>query len=945
MVDKMPPKEVDFRQLHLRIFLASPGDVANERTLARAVVDQLRYDSTWHGRVTLEVVAWDNPGAVAMLATATPQASVAYHLPKPSECDVVVVIFWSRVGTPLPPEFSKPDGTAYASGTEWEYLDAEQAAANTNRPRLLVYRRMEAPIFRATDEGIDENIRQFEWISQFFERFKNQDRSLKGGYNTYLTPDDFRRNFEQHLHGLIHEFTTSREFVPSVVLAHRTLPPPWKGSPFPGLRAFAPQDAPIFFGRGREIDELVALLEDHSKRFLTVIGASGSGKSSLVAAGLIPRLQGNALEGSREWRYLQFRPAEVEGDPLQALAKGLGRLLKKDQWPIEDVIAKLSAEPCRIGEIVDAVLADAPKAELLIFVDQFEELFSLVADTAREHFVFMLASAAICPRVRIIVTIRADFVARCIEVPQLAVLLRSGLYALPLANFDSLLEMITKPADRSSLFFDDGLPGRVLRDTGNDPGGLPLMAFALYPLYEKRELSGRLTHNAYESFGGVKGAIVTRAEMVFNSLVSEALHGVTISGEKRVVAVSDVDQTLSKMFRELVDVSEGLVLSRKRAPRSRLASTSLGSRLVDQFVTERLLVASEGADPFIEVAHEALLTNWPRLKPWIQGVLDDLRLRSQLQRTTLAWEQTSNPEYLWSDERCVDAYRRLRQLPYDPSESESRFLGPLDCRLMIEELDQSDTTPERRTLIGVRLALLGDPRPGVGLTEEGLPDICWCEVPGGRIPDREIEIAPFCISKYPITWAQYDSFVRAPEGYHDTRWWDELTPRAEQPGRQFQRFPNHPADNVSWLDATAFCRWLSTRFGYQVRLPTEWEWQQGANGGDHSKAYPWGEWAIGKANTYEVQLNRTTAVGIFRHGVSSVGADDMCGNVWEWCSDGSELYPPDDNCPLGYRAVRGGSWNFINTIARCNSRSGECRAYRFTSVGFRLARSNPNQVN
>jgi hypothetical protein len=935
------------RELHLRIFLASPGDVANERTLARSVVDQLRYKPEWRGRITLELIAWDNPGAVAMLSTATPQASVADQLPKPSECDIVVVILWSRMGTPLPPELRKPDGTPYASGTEWEYLDAAEAAAKTNRPTILVYRRTEVPIFRAMDPDRDEKLRQLEWVNHFFERFKNPDGSLRGGYNTYPTPDEFRRDLEQHLHRTIYDFATSREFVPSTALAHRTFPPLWQGSPFPGLRAFTPRDAPIFFGRGREIDDLVDRLADETQRFLAVVGASGSGKSSLVAAGLIPRLQANALEGSRDWRYLRFTPVEAGNGPLRALANGLNTLLSPEEWPTDVILAKLSAQPGAIGEIVEAALARMPDSELLIYVDQFEELFTAVANEDREPFLSVLAGAANCPRVRFVITVRADFLARCVEIPELAGLLRSGLYPLAIASFDSLLEMISKPAERAGLFFDEGLLGRILEDTGNDPGALPLMAFALYQLYEKRELSGRLTHEAYIAFGGVKQAIVTRAETVFESVVAEAQSRVPATPEKTAAAVSDIEQTLSAAFRELVEVNESLIPTRKRAPRSRVARTPMGAKLVEMFVKARLLVASEGLDPFIEVAHEALLgkLGWPRLYTWIESVRDDLRLRSQLQRAAAEWGRSRDEAYLWADERCVEAYRRLCQLPYEPSELEWQFLGPLDCRRMLEELDDGATSPDRRALIGIRLALLGDPRAGVGLGEDGLPDVEWCEVPGGRVDagagetHREIEVAPFGIAKYPLTSSQYASFVNAPDGYRNAAWWEGLVHRDDQPGRQFQRYPNHPADNVSWVDATAFCRWLTSRLGCEVRLPTEWEWQLAANGGDPARAFPWGEWELGRANTYEAQLNRTTAVGMFPQGVSPVGALDMCGNVWEWCSDGTDLYPPDENCPFGYHAVRGGSWNFIKTIAKCDSRSGECSAYRFTSVGFRVART------
>ena len=128
----------------LRIFLASPGDVVDERALALRVVEQLEYDPLLRGRITLEAVAWDKPGGgTPMLATMTPQEAIDRGLPKPSQCDIVVVIIWSRMGTPLPDSYTKPDGGRYASGTEWEFEDAVRAATESGRPRVLVYRRSE----------------------------------------------------------------------------------------------------------------------------------------------------------------------------------------------------------------------------------------------------------------------------------------------------------------------------------------------------------------------------------------------------------------------------------------------------------------------------------------------------------------------------------------------------------------------------------------------------------------------------------------------------------------------------------------------------------------------------------------------------------------------------------------------------------------------------------
>ena len=139
--DKARGQPIDYR-----IFLASPGDVRDERELARAVIEQIRAERAFRGRVDLACIAWDQSGAeVAMEAGLTPQEAIKRGLPKPSQCDLVIVILWSRIGTPLPADYTKPDGTAYLSGTEWEYHDAITATRRFDRPAVWVYRKKKAP--------------------------------------------------------------------------------------------------------------------------------------------------------------------------------------------------------------------------------------------------------------------------------------------------------------------------------------------------------------------------------------------------------------------------------------------------------------------------------------------------------------------------------------------------------------------------------------------------------------------------------------------------------------------------------------------------------------------------------------------------------------------------------------------------------------------------------
>lgn len=902
--------------LHLRIFVASPGAVADERAQALKLLDELAYQPLLRGYVTVETVAWDKPGAGApMLATLTPQEAIARGLPLPSECHVVIVIFWSRMGTLLPAEYLKPDGSRYRSGTEWEYEDAMRGARELGQPKVLVYRRTEPPTIGLNQPDAADRVDQWKQVEQFFQSFRNADGSLRGGYNPYTAPEDFRRQLEQHLHRIIREVLESRQVTRSAGI------PLWKGSPFPGLRAFTADDAAIFFGRGRETDALVRILAGPASRFLAVFGASGWGKSSLVSAGLMPRLRANAIEGSRDWVWVRFTPAELGNDPFLALAARLAPLAARLGWETRDLTERLRADTPALDALAAGLIADRPAwTELGLFVDQFEELFTSVAPHDREPFVRLLALASESPRLRVVATLRADFYERCLELPQLAQLLAAGHYPLSAPGTAALLDIVTRPASRAGLTFEEGLVDRLLADTGAEPGALPLLAFALSELHEAREADGRLTHAAYERFDGVQGAIARRAEETFGRLETT------------------VQAALGVVFQELVEVDEEGRVARRRAPVDRVTASPAAATLVDALTRARLLVQGSGerGEPLVEVAHEKLLSAWPRLSEWLGSMRADLRLLRQVKLDAAEWDRQSRlPEFLWNDKRLGPAYEMLERLKPELGPTERRFLRLVDASELIDELNDPATVHQRRAYIGTKLAE-ADRRPGVGLRADGLPDFVWCHVPAGRPVAGRPMILAFEIAKYPVTYIQYRTFLEADDGYRDVEWWHGLGlgDRDPKPGEQYRRLDNHPADNVSWYDAAAFCRWLSARVGEQIRLPKESEWQRAA-GGSVGNGYPWGgEWDSGRANTEESGLGHTTAVGMYPHGASPVGALDMSGNVWEWCDDyyhGGQLGGP--------RVVRGGSATYARETARVTYRDRDLPELRTRTHGFRVARA------
>jgi hypothetical protein len=188
----------------VRIFLSSPGDMADEREIARELIGgELQKHPSYRG-LKLEVIAWDDPDArIPMLANETPQESVNNTRPRPSTCDIVIVILWARMGTPLPETIRKPDGAPYLSGTEWEYLDAVNSTWEP-KPDVLVYRRTERPKVELDDDDYPEKLAQYQKVKSFFAQFRNPDGSLVGGVNEYPAPDAFKALLRQHLDELLH---------------------------------------------------------------------------------------------------------------------------------------------------------------------------------------------------------------------------------------------------------------------------------------------------------------------------------------------------------------------------------------------------------------------------------------------------------------------------------------------------------------------------------------------------------------------------------------------------------------------------------------------------------------------------------------------------------------------------------------------------------------------
>jgi tetratricopeptide (TPR) repeat protein len=651
----------------LRVFISSPGDVMQERAVARRVLG--RVQGAYAGRLKLDPVLWEQQ---PLLATDTFQAQIV----RPADTDIVIGILWNRFGTPLPTSIQRPDGSAYQSGTEFEIEDALLAARSRGAPRVLIYRKTAAPEhwFASAREAIDAAA-QCEALDAFLDRLlrNDADGSFAGAFHNFRSTADFEEILELHLHRLL------REIEPELAADALPAPASWTfGSPFRGLKSFEFEHAPVFFGRTAATTAAVEHLLENARRgtaFLLLLGRSGGGKSSLAMAGVLPMLmQPEVVAGVDAWRCAVLRPGDGHGDLLLALTAALASpAALPGMGRAAELATRARAEPEAFAALVIAQLdrPDAPdrRAHLALVVDQLEEMFSdpQVSAAERQCFVALLDRLARSGRVWIIATLRSDFYPQCAELPVLVELKSgAGQYdVLPPESFE-IAQMIRLPAATAGLRFEQDAESGVrlderLRDAMVErSAALPLLEFTLEELYQRRTAEGVLTADAFHAMGGLEGAIAHRAEQVYNSqpeLVQQALPEVLDA----LVAVGEDDEATA----------------RRRTRLSAFGSTP-ASQLVHALIDARLLVGDLDSDgeSHVSVAHEALLRHWPRVVEWLAANRELLRIRARVGAAAERWQREARrPDYLLASGKPMAEAALLRQSGMQLDAVECEFIA------------------------------------------------------------------------------------------------------------------------------------------------------------------------------------------------------------------------------------------------------------------------------
>ena len=705
--------------------------------------------------------------------------------------------------------------------------------------------------------------------------------------------------------------------------------------PYVGLEAFTKETARFFKGRDRFVRLLLQKIAESS--FVPVIGASGSGKSSLVRAGLISELE------AQGWLILPpIKPGDFSDNPVMGISSVLAQLCQRADTKRE--ISKQIAS----GNLESAIACLTEQKKILLVVDQFEEVFTVCPaekEAERQQFIDLLVGITQHPdsRLRVVTTMRADFFENCLGYRGLGeAIQRHQVLLLPM-NEEELREAIAAPAEVGQYELGEGLLPAILRDVRDEKNVLPLLEFALTQLWENRE-KRRFTFAVYDELGGVMGALNQHANSVFDALKPQEQEWA-----KRICLM-------------LVRTGVGERDTRQRRTKGELTQLAKDGDLqdfqvaLDQLVAGRLLVTGKDGDgeAWVDMAHEALMEKWLYFAKWREEKRDVLRLVNRIR----------------------DAFDECDRAIID----KDKFLLPEGVVAQIEEVEVAITdylTPELQQFVQ-RNRYKYKP----WLDTANLPEMVdipsgtfWMGSPEGKgiadeKPYHQVTVKAFQMGKYPVTQAQWRTVAMSPKVEIDL----SLNPA-------YHRGDDKPVEQITWYEAQEFCARLSQLTGENYRLPSEAEWEYACRAGaseyteyyfgdDASQLddYGWygnnsGDRAIDadriwkevnqNASQYTQRLrqnnNGTKAVG--QKLPNAWGLYDMHSNVWEWCAD--DWHDNYEGAPIDSQVgtkdiknyedggatkklLRGGSWYDNAQLCRSAFRDSFIARYQDGSIGFRV---------
>ncbi len=755
----------------------------------------------------------------------------------------------------------------------------------------------------------------------------------------------------------------------------------FEGCPFLGLAAFHQEDAALFFGRRAEALEALGHLGEQQQRapdqisqegagycrWLQIEGHSGSGKSSIVRAGILPMIERGALwsrTGYADWHVLG--PMLPGKEPVTALAENieLGLVADATRRDILGRAAQLSKDPRTLSYALRAFKSSG--TAFLLVVDQFEELFTLADDEQRASFDALVACAlsdADCPFF-LLSTVRSDFLDRIAWLPRLSVLHNRCCkrYLLATISVEGLREAIEFPARLAGLDARE-VVNAMLIEAENEPGALPLVQNALWQLWQARE-GDKLSGDVYRKRNGLVGMLSSGADALLGRIERAMPKLGRAAALELLLALTHASADGRHARRRLTrDEAVQAAGNGRDDVGDRVLRLLSGERTHDELSDLptghlRLVTTSvENEVVYVELIHETLVRArrhgpgaasepyWPTLYRYIEKHRDRDVLRQQLSLQIDRWRR-AGIGLRWfhlANWRELLAYRRLRPARLSV---EKRFLK-LSARVV---------AAQAIALAAIAAVLLesawwvtANHLPLPYLFTQPLWYLSWLPEPEtvplkpgtfemGCRPGRDVDVGepcsrpshqvdvphPCAMAKYPVTFLEYDRYVWATGG-------KGAAANRFPPDGGFERF-NQPVINVSWIDAIAYANWLSEATGKRYRLPSDVEWEYAARGGRDGR-YPWGNESVeGRANCGQCGPSGGKGpVPVNSFSPNDFGLMGMAGNIWQWVADPGTL---GDHT----RALRGGSWNNPERNLRVMSRNLTSETNKNSFIGFRVCR-------
>jgi CHASE2 domain-containing sensor protein len=650
-------------ELHVRLFISSPSDVRAERDRLVVVADRL--NGAFEGVVRIEVIRWEDS---FYTATQSFQEQIHAAVSGMEDIDVVVCILWGRIGLKLNPALWKREATGdaegFESGTVYEYETAVALSRKNNGvPALYLFRKSEPILYRA--QSAQEDMEQHKILEAVWKRWtQSGDGYNAGAFQMFTNTDEF----EQQIEGCLRRWLEQRGILVSGPVWDRRL----KGSPFRGLAAFEASHSAVFFGRDAAVARVTAKLR--TARFLLVIGASGTGKSSLLRASLVPRVaKPGVVPGIDLWRSATMSPSvDTFLAAAQALAAEtcLGLELQEAGYTPEDLAALLRKGGETACAPIESALASAAQkraaergygeprpARLLVAIDQLERLFVETRPEDVEPFANLLRDLIARDLAFVIATLRGDAYGSFLEVETLVALREAGAThdLLPPSAIE-LEEIVTRPinACHPPLAFETNAGGKSLAEVlvADAKGGdsLPLLQMTLERLFQSEKARGDELLR-FDDYRGIDQAVTQVASEAFDSIDQPARNSVPA-----LITAFAHDVALDPSGKSIVTIRP---VNRRNFERGRPERKAL----VDAFIAHRLITTEDTAgDIHIRPVHEALLRVWPEAV----GILTEnetiIRVRHTLEPLVAHWtgsEQAARSDFLLTSPALLAGAQQL----------------------------------------------------------------------------------------------------------------------------------------------------------------------------------------------------------------------------------------------------------------------------------------------